>query len=830
MLKNLGVDINPGLPAAPNAKSYDPATSIGPVGRVFSFPKREIFAVGYGGINGKSHALYEDFGNLSSLFLITGGQDSKNDASWAAASHGLLKKSIAADLDGDGLDEVVIVTLMETTNKILISKGVYKNGSLTITEAGTWDLPEQFYDMLMLDINRLQNGDYHEFNDNTEKNEAYVWNYLSYNGWKLIAADLNGDGKQECVLTLPGKEGAYMYILDHNLARVREWNLIQEYGLIVPEEDYRRYVPMVTAADYDQDGKDELCFMLGAICSIEMWEYRYQGVPFPSQVNVKINGAHLPNFTASYVVLDDGDADFAVLDTGYVSTLSSISGGTVISADFTGDGLPDTVFFGPRSNTENYLVFLKTTLNSRFEPDFTPVASASITSPVTSSRGPVLVESGSSGRYPNSHPPLAAGDVDGDGRPELFAGNRLWKFDSGGNRFEQMSLSDTDGVFDNPATYEYYDIVTGDVTGDRKDDMVLFSDGGWVEIFYYASGTDQHQSIRLTTASPVSRGTGCLPNVDNDSFILRDTGQRELLFSDPQVIAVLASPPYYAGINGDGDGGTSFGYSKSSGTTSSNSTGFSVGVSVGFEWEAPFGIAKAEFETAVTDSFGWTQSSSRELSESWGWNTPVAQDLVIFTAIPFDVYYYEVLLSPPGGDALPGDIMAVNVPRKLRYYHAPLSGYNASVPEEHRVTVNHTLGVPGSYFTTTQRNAQKTAAGNKGLFSTNTQMTAGSGAGSTTINIENVTGTDSGFSFEHETEISAKAGAGGVMMGVSSGFSYGYETTTSVSNGTWIEGTVPAIPSVSYSADKDFDWGLMAYPRRDSSQSYVFVTYWVAPH
>jgi hypothetical protein len=67
---------------------------------------------------------------------------------------------------------------------------------------------------------------------------------------------------------------------------------------------------------------------------------------------------------------------------------------------------------------------------------------------------------------------------------------------------------------------------------------------------------------------------------------------------------------------------------------------------------------------------------------------------------------------------------------------------------------------------------------------------------------------------------------GGVKIGLSAGFSYGYESTSSVSEGTWIEGTVPAIPTEHYSNDLDFKWGLMAYPKREPNQQYIFVTYW----
>ncbi|MDR0411491.1 MAG: hypothetical protein LBH75_05920, partial [Treponema sp.] len=201
-------------------------------------------------------------------------------------------------------------------------------------------------------------------------------------------------------------------------------------------------------------------------------------------------------------------------------------------------------------------------------------------------------------------------------------------------------------------------------------------------------------------------------------------------------------------------------------------------------------------------------------------------DLVVFTAIPFDVYYYEVLKSPPGEDAQPGSIMSISVPRKPQPCHMPLTNYNAGVAEEHKITVNQELGNPRSYFTPAQRDQQKSQANGQGLFSTVTYMTAGQGTGSSTINIEKVKGTEDNFEFNLETEISGKIKVGGATIGGSAGFQYGYESTSSVSDGTFIEGTVPAIPWDNYDTTIDFRWGLMAYPKKDSTQSYILVTYW----
>ncbi|MDR0387016.1 MAG: FG-GAP-like repeat-containing protein [Treponema sp.] len=768
MLARLGVDTNPDLPVAPNGKPYNPQVSsraravngpersLGPLGKIFSRPKREIFVAGYSVGSGKGHALFEDFGTRLDLSML--GQDGNNDSGWAGVSAaGLPRKSVAADLNGDGIDEVVIVTMVESTDKILINKGEYKNNAFTVTQVREFDTPEPMHTL------SKDNG----------------WRRI---GWSLIAADLNGDGKQECIFTFPkGASGdsAYVYILDNNLA-VSQLN-IQWYLTGLPAQE--RCTPMVTAADYDQDGKDEICIIFG------------------------LNSA---DHNARYVILDDKDANYRELQNGLaVTTREGISQGNVVAADFTGDGLPDTVFYGDRNNfNEIVLLLLKTDLNEDFKPVFSWVESATT---VTNNSNPIVI------------PRIAAGDVDGDGKMEVCAGNHLWTL-TGSNRFERVAGTGDLFSSDNGGYVESYDVVMGDVTGDQRDDAVLFYGWGRIQIYYYDSG-QYKRVVKNIGNSQSMQETGCLPNVDNDSFILRDTGDREMLFSDPHVIAVLASPPYYEGLNEDGDGGTSFGYSKSAGESSSNSFGFSVGASIGHKFELPL-IGGTEVEATMKSNFSWAQSNSVEISESWGWNNSVAQDLVIFTAIPFDVYYYEVVSSPPGEEARPGDILTINVPRKLRSYHVPLPTYNAGVPEEHRITVNHTLGNPGSYYTPDQRDEQKELSGNKGLFSTNTQMTAGAGRGSTTINIEEVKGEESSFAFDLETEISAKVTAGSVEVGASAGFSYGYETTSSVSEGTWIEGSVPAIPSEHYSPDLDFGWGLMAYPKRDPNQQYIFVTYW----
>jgi hypothetical protein len=334
-----------------------------------------------------------------------------------------------------------------------------------------------------------------------------------------------------------------------------------------------------------------------------------------------------------YVILDD---DLGELSRG---RLEDVVSGNVITADFTGDGLPDTVFCGLRPKTswdDLKLVLLETSLDSNFKPVFTQKAEK-------------YFDYGNSRAAAESVfiPVLAAGDFDGDGEAEVCANNQLFTYNGGpdfillgGSLIEEERVSDDETYMEGDGS-PFYDILMGDLNGDGKDDIVIFhamlkndkyNNGTVREKITIFSGKDRpllygespainfEISYRtyLRNQDLYPAFSGCLPNVDDDSFILKDTGERELLFTDPHVIAVLASPPYYEGINEGGDGGTSFGKSKSSGSASSGTFGFSVGASFDFEYEAPFGLATVEFEASLTESFGWTQSESRELSESWG--------------------------------------------------------------------------------------------------------------------------------------------------------------------------------------------------------------------
>lgn len=277
----------------------------------------------------------------------------------------------------------------------------------------------------------------------------------------------------------------------------------------------------------------------------------------------------------------------------------------------------------------------------------------------------------------------------------------------------------------------------------------------------------------------------------------------------------------------EGGGGTGFGSISGHSTEESESYSFSTGLSFGASISAPFGIAEAELKTTVEQSMNWGTSSTHKITETWGYSVGIGEDKVIFTSIPFDVYYYRVISSPQSADI--GETVTVNVPRAPGEYNQSTDYFNehtTGTKIDSSVLI-HTLGEPFSYADQTQRDTLESESGSKRLFSEYFLQVGTSDSGFTVITLEDLTTETSTYDYDLNVTVEAEISAGGIVAGTSAGFNYGYSYSSSVSTGTWIEGEVPDIPGASYTSDKQFKWGLMAYPKTVGSQQFTIVTYWV---
>ena len=796
MLKSLGIrtDGTKSLDPMGNAlpASYNPlgAASGGQGGKAVLYPQRELFVAGMG-IDGKWNGIYEDLDGKNSLDL-TSLWTSGGAGSWDhKVSAALPKKALAADFDGDGFDEVLVVVV-----NIDMANGLRGDGKITLYTA---------------DYNTRKDQGFQEIRqfayDGTKPlNEAFgnADKYLE-SGWSwenahiridMAAGDLDGDGKAEAILAIADT----VYLLDDNF---------REIGKIkVPQNEGSFNYLQVATADYDQDGTDE-------------W--------------ILVKGTSKRNTVAGYTIYKG----ISVMKNGSIqgdNTYKYLRTANVVTGDFNGDGLPDTAFYGKEnrdSNVNYYLNVMLTAMDSDSKPTWPDT--------LISSNYILAKTMGNPGDNEGWQiPGLAAGDMDMDGRDEIFATRQIFTLDPATNKLVKPRWWAPD-----KATYlsdvEYDYCWMGDITGDKRADIVMVptnSTQNWIQVFSYDGSTfNGGDNYNLAWQKQFGGSNQdfpaiCLPNVDNDSYVLEYQGS-ELLFTDPIIQVVIASPPYWENANNE-NGGTTYGKSSSSGSSESHSGGFKVGFSVGYEFDSGiFGNSGASVKGTMEHGFNWGVSKSKEISESWSYSTGVGEDKVVFTAIPYDVYYYKIISAPDKADengkkAKVGGIMTINIPRKPGTYNQELTYYNEHNGETWDVELPHTLGNPFSYAKESDLPGLKTNAGNRGLFTTTSNMNVGvTSTGTTSQSVEQVTTEEKSFDYELELGIEAETKVAGVTIGASAKFGYGYGFSNSTSAGIFIEGEVPDIPQNKYSTDLDFRWGLLMYPMSGPGQSFNLVTYWV---
>lgn len=179
-------------------------------------------------------------------------------------------------------------------------------------------------------------------------------------------------------------------------------------------------------------------------------------------------------------------------------------------------------------------------------------------------------------------------------------------------------------------------------------------------------GTTRLSTVNLFDGSqPVktdvnSSYTLCLANTDDDTSYMTYTGKHYYTYSDPQVLAVLASPPYFSDLLDRDDlsgnyAESSTTYSSMKGTengTSSSST-ISVGAYVSFEQEfSVFGvkIGSVEAEAAFTSGFTYETEHTSSLEQSITYETTSGEDRVAFYSIPMEIYEYTSYIPDGKGN------------------------------------------------------------------------------------------------------------------------------------------------------------------------------------
>ncbi|MCL1809547.1 MAG: S-layer homology domain-containing protein [Clostridiales bacterium] len=248
----------------------------------------------------------------------------------------------------------------------------------------------------------------------------------------------------------------------------------------------------------------------------------------------------------------------------------------------------------------------------------------------------------------------------------------------------------------------------------------------WLSLLYTSPYQGNHYHRTMGDVARVdmvdSSFSFCTPDTDLDSAVLEYTGEHYVMYSDPKVLAVLASPPYFSDLDNDELGGnymgssTSYSSSKGTGTGTSHTDTFNLGGFISIETEfSIFGIgAKFQTELAYTHGWTWETSKTSTLEQTITYSTLAGQDTVVLYSIPMEVYVYQSTVPLIGDDGLPvldgsGNMtydtqkMAVNLPHDACIVTMALDAYEdiakdyPVLPQVSGTIFKHTIGEPWTY-------------------------------------------------------------------------------------------------------------------------------------
>ena len=329
--------------------------------------------------------------------------------------------------------------------------------------------------------------------------------------------------------------------------------------------------------------------------------------------------------------------------------------------------------------------------------------------------------------------------------------------------------------------------------------------------------------------------TLCLANTDDDTSYMTYTGKHYYTYSDPQVLAVLASPPYFSDLLDRDDlsgnyaeSSTTYSSMKGTESGSTSSSTISVGAYVSFEQEfSVFGvkIGSVEAEAAFTAGFTYETEHTSSLEQSITYETTSGEDRVAFYSIPMEIYEYTSYI-PDGKGGYTAVTSTVSIPHEASIGLIDLSEYE-NIAEDYSVlpsisgsVLTHTLGDPSSY-PSKEYNGSKAYTGDP----SRVDFSAAGGGSGITQEISFSTSDSTAYTNTTSIETKAGAGAGGVTAGVVAGSENAAGTVSVNTAGGSFSGALQNMPIEAKEFGYGMNWRIFCYNYRSGNQSFPVVTY-----
>lgn len=724
----------------------------------------------------------------------------------------------------------------------------------------------------------------------------------AYSNRDVAAGDLDGDGLDEIIVVFfdpdaPAKEGQILLHIRDN-----DGDAAVDEEVLAVREDLVNV--SVTAGDFDGNGRDEFAIsatygtnvdiLFATLDSNGEWivnestTIRYEkqlesgsisvemaagalDYDSPDELAVIVNeNASNDGNIATYWIYDDATTGFNELEDDR-TVLAQVDGVRVaLAADVTlgdvdGDGL-DEIFIGGLTefeddgcNSYDHLhILLDDAENGLDQLDANIITDTYVESGTGCSRVSNIIKV--------RKVFVNAFDADGDGIDELHANRRVFKYTSEEGLIEWQFLPysaflgevDRSGGVLGDATAS---IVTGDVTGDEREDIIIFVQ--WIDaisVWGVNGPSDTWEEILNLPTQPANGQTRVYPvitpaNTDIDGVALKySDGEYRFLLTEPFIIAALAAAPCRDGIGQNtAECVTSFGQSETQDLGIDGTVTIRASTWVGGEAKI-FGVG-TELQKTITRTASFSAGRTYSLEETVEYTTGPIEDTVVFTTLPVDQYTYTVV-SHPDPDVV-GEKIVVNMPRSPITLQVERSFYNANVPEGafqiDDSVFKHNAGDPMSYPTQDQAELlidtggiaflgpagelvdaagaalgpiAESLLGNGLMASRTTTVGQGGGMTSTEIRFSEQTSYRAGaeIDFEVSAETTAGVKVGGAIGGsVEAGLSWGTGSTSVY------RGVVGSIDAENFSSNI-YNFGLFTYIYNygnSSAPQFEVITYWV---
>lgn len=428
--------------------------------------------------------------------------------------------------------------------------------------------------------------------------------------------------------------------------------------------------------------------------------------------------------------------------------------------------------------------------------------------------------------YPNfiwqQRLPIACGDIDGDGRDEiglvrrsmtssLTKGLYIYEFSQGNYVLRNISVWDFLGCI----------FTMGDVDCDGLAELAFSGRYG-----NYVVDDANAGFTLIMNKTDGNLGLLACGDFDGDGMRLKYTGETWTSTAPPGVIVALAAPPVYTDIIQNYDWSWSaFGKSTSISTTNTTEIGTTVSSTISFKQSFSYFVEFFSFSWSRTfgREFALTNTKMKTAVQEISYSSGCWIDSVIYHLTDYQCYEYEVT-HHPFNTTIIGQNITIDIPYTPTVLKTTTDYFDSHYNQTLRLeTFNHTIGRPWTYLA---RNETSSIASE--CLTSGEPISVGQGTGNNVVTIEIGELSEYGITETTFSDYSIGAAVCGFGYSASRGTSESKCYEISIGTTCIYEGSVGDIRNEATFEELQYSFGIFIYYVTHSDGfTYQVINYYV---